>query len=188
MYLVATKVFPKIILDVNRLSYISHRKKEFVSPLVEVMVLTTKQKLSILNKIIFRELIRGSYYGACLPSVLMFYDEAKDLGLNPDLVLGHFTHKLLNLPVMHFVVKIDGEVYDPTRKVLEHYTGTNTDDFVFEEVDVLPTGDEELSMKSFYLQFKKTQDSKMYFHQAPETLRAIRKRVQQKAKKLLRNR
>ncbi|KAK9721678.1 hypothetical protein QE152_g20764 [Popillia japonica] len=108
-------------------------------------------KLSILSGIICQELIKENYYAACLPASLIFCDQARKLGYQPELVLGRLAYKqLVDSSTMHFCTKIQNTYYDPMLKVLKEYCGVNESDFIFEDFDVEPEDDEQVLMKMYY--------------------------------------
>ncbi|KAK9720170.1 hypothetical protein QE152_g22257 [Popillia japonica] len=169
-------------------------------------------KLSILSGIICQELIKENYYAACLPSSLIFCDQARKLGYQPELVLGHLVHKQLGSSTMHFCAKIQNTYYDPMLKVLKEYCGVNeTDfsakiqntyydpmlkvlkeycgvnetDFIFEDFDVEPEDEEQVLMKMYYEKYKENSSSRKYFEEAPSLLVKIRRTICRRVNDLL---
>lgn len=142
-------------------------------------------KLSILSGIICQELIKENYYAACLPSSLIFCDQARKLGYQPELVLGHLVHKQLGSSTMHFCAKIQNTYYDPMLKVLKEYCGVNETDFIFEDFDVEPEDEEQVLMKMYYEKYKENSSSRKYFEEAPSLLVKIRRTICRRVNDLL---
>ncbi|KAK9696076.1 hypothetical protein QE152_g32147 [Popillia japonica] len=142
-------------------------------------------KLSILSGIICQELIKENYYAACLPASLIFCDQARKLGYQPELVVGHLAHKQLGSSTMHFCAKIQNTYYDPMLKVLKEYCGVNETDFIFEDFDVEPEDEEQVLMKMYYEKYKENSSSRKYFEEAPSLLVKIRRTICRRVNDLL---
>lgn len=133
-------------------------------------------------------MIKENYFGACLPSTLLFCDEAGKLGYQPKMLLGFIRHNRLRIPIMHFWAKVENEYYDPTRKVIKHFHNVNESDFTYEEFDVWPMNEEQILMKMWHKKYIQSQSSANYFEEAPETLLRIRKSIKRRVNSLLLNR
>lgn len=151
------------------------------------MVLENEDKLSTLSRIISQELLKEKYYAACFPAALIFYEEAKRKGYQPKILLGQLTHKLLEnykIPVMHFCVKVEDKLYDPSVEMLVHYTGVDPNDFQFQEKDDVAFTEEENLMKKLFLKVISTEDTRCYFSIAPEKLLAVKRNTRRRASKI----
>lgn len=135
--------------------------------------------LQHIQNTISEEFIKGQMTGVCLPSAILFYEEARKRGIKTEICYGLITFKNKFLAA-HVWNVFDDQIYDPTIKIITHFSNIVVDKFnwTYTVTDNTPEEEIKLMVKAF----KTTTSSREYFSLAPVQLQKIKKNIEERLK------
>ena len=147
------------------------------STLATQRAMTTTTTMEILATILTnveKVFIRKQYYASCLPATLIVWELARKYNIDVQPKCGTLSYDGM-AGVLHFWNVFEGQVYDPTIKVMKSMLPTlNIENFKYNE-DLHDLGLEEALMLDIFQHFQTTRTTNFYFSKAPNNLKVIRK-------------
>lgn len=152
------------------------------------MKMTEQQILNSILAIVEKEFINKNYYGACLPSAMIFWEAAKKLGVEVELKCGTLLYNSGGDNItsnLHFWSVFKEKTFDATLNMMKNLLpGIELDRFSHKANTISCLDPEEATMISVFNTLQATRSTNFYFSKAPFQLRELRNKILKNVNKI----
>lgn len=148
------------------------------------MTTKTMELLATIVTNVEKVFIRNQFYASCLPATLIVWELARKYNIDVQPKCGTLSYDGM-LEVLHFWNVFEGQVFDPTIKVMKSMLpALNIENFKYNE-DLPDLGPEEAQMLDMFRRFQTMKTTNFYFSEAPNNLKVLRKIIYRNVSKCL---
>ncbi|KAJ2952145.1 hypothetical protein O0L34_g4425 [Tuta absoluta] len=138
----------------------------------------SKNKVIKASSIIAEEFIKGLMCGVCVPANVLLWEIMKENKVECALKLGELRYR--NTRILHVWNEYDGEIFDPTTQIHQHFRPGKYNYVYTEETNPRITHEDcpmDMMIILSYVKITRTGDASKYWQAAPLHLQKIRNKV-----------